>query len=125
VLRLIGEGGALAAVAAVGGGTIRAVDQGVFATGEGPAYAAWNDWQGVAGDGPLNLVRAAVVAANAHNAQPWLFRIDVNGVDLFADTSRGTGANGRTARAGGQADAGHPTGARGHPARAGRRAHVR
>lgn len=92
VLRVVGGVGALAAVAAIGGGTVRAVDQGVFATGEGPAYAAYGAWRGNDGDGPLNLVRAAVLAANAHDAQPWLFRLDAGGVDLFADPARGLGA---------------------------------
>ena len=93
VLRVVGGAGAFVAVAAVVGGGVRAVDQGVFATGEGPAYAAWGDWPGQSGDGPLNLVRAAVLAANAHNTQPWLFRVDASSLDLFADTARGTGAN--------------------------------
>lgn len=90
VLRVVGGTAAFIAVAAVVGGTARAVDRGVFATGEGPAYAAWLD-QG--GEGPLGLVRAAVLASNAHNTQPWLFRVQASGIDLFADTTRGTGAN--------------------------------
>jgi len=92
-LRVVGGTGAFIAVAAVGGGGVRAVDQGVFETGQGPAYSAWDNWRPTTGDGPLNLVRAAVLAANAHNAQPWLFRVEPSGIDLFADTTRGTGAN--------------------------------
>jgi len=90
VLRVVGGTAAFIAVAAVAGGAARAVDRGVFATGEGPAYAAWLE-QG--GEGPLSLVRAAVLASNAHNTQPWLFRVEPTGIDLFADTTRGTGAN--------------------------------
>lgn len=93
LFRVVGASGALVTVVAVGGGAVRAVDQGVFATGDGPAYAAWGDWRGQTGDGPLNLIRAAVLASNAHNAQPWLFAVDATGVDLFADPTRGTGAN--------------------------------
>ncbi len=90
VLRIVGGTGAIVAVAAVAGGTARAVDRGVFATGEGPAYAAWLE---KGGEGPLSLVRAAVLASNAHNTQPWLFRVEPTGIDLFTDTTRGTGAN--------------------------------
>jgi hypothetical protein len=89
ILRVVGGAGAGAVVAVVGGGSVRAVAQGVFATGEGPAYAAWQEDRG---DGPLALVRAAVLAANAHNTQPWLFRVGASGIDLFADPARGAGA---------------------------------
>lgn len=37
------------------------------------------------------MVRAAVLAANAHNAQPWRFRVATDRIDLFADTSRTIG----------------------------------
>lgn len=63
----------------------------MFATGTGPAYAAW-DALGTPGGGPLALVRAAVLAANAHNAQPWHFRVAPDRIDLYADTSRSIGA---------------------------------
>lgn len=92
VLRLAGGVGAFVAVVAVGGGAVRAVDQGVFATGEGPAYAAWGDVDAFGAGDPLSLVQAAILAANAHNTQPWLFRVDPSGIDLFADTARGNGA---------------------------------
>jgi nitroreductase len=44
------------------------------------------------GDGPLSLVRAAILAANAHDTQPWLFRIAADRIDLFADRTRTIGA---------------------------------
>jgi len=84
-------GGATLVVLA-GGAVWRAVDQGVFAIGDGPAYEAWQNWQSEADGGTLALVRAAILAANPHNTQPWLFRIGENEVDLFADTSRNIGA---------------------------------
>lgn len=93
LLRIVGGTSAFIAVTAVVGGGARAVDQGVFETGQGTAYLAWDDWRPKAGEGPLDMVRAAVLAANAHNAQPWLFRVEPSGIDLFADTTRGTGAN--------------------------------
>jgi nitroreductase len=37
------------------------------------------------------MVSAAVLAANAHNAQPWHFRVATDRIDLFADTTRGLG----------------------------------
>ncbi len=40
---------------------------------------------------PLNLVRAAVLAASAHNTQPWLYRLTTNRVDLYAVTARNIG----------------------------------
>jgi hypothetical protein len=69
--------------------TWRAVDQGVFSTGEGPAYDAWDVWR--SGDGLIALVRPAILAANAHNTQPWVFELGTDRIDLFADTSRSMG----------------------------------
>jgi nitroreductase len=37
------------------------------------------------------MIGAAVLAANAHNAQPWHFRVATDRIDLFADTSRSLG----------------------------------
>jgi hypothetical protein len=78
-------------VLVVGGGVYRAVDQGVFAAGTGPAYAAWTDWPSAA-EGPLRLVQAAILAANPHNTQPWLFRVTDEQIDLYADSNRHLGA---------------------------------
>jgi nitroreductase len=86
-------------LAGVGAGTLvflmgglawRAQDQGVWSTGQGPAYQPWSDWHS-ATTGPLNLVRAAILAANAHNTQPWLFHVTDTRIDLYADTSRHIG----------------------------------
>ena len=90
-LRIAGVGAGTLAVTGAGGLTWRAVDKGVFATGTGPAYAAWNESR-TPGGGALGMVSAAVLAANAHNAQPWRFRVRGDRIDLFADTSRGLGA---------------------------------
>jgi hypothetical protein len=84
-----------AGVAAVGltaAGAWRAWDQGVFSSGEGPAYAAWDTWRSDAPSPVHRLVRAAVLAANPHNTQPWRFRVTPSSVDLFADRTRNIGA---------------------------------
>lgn len=82
-------GGAALAVA-IGGGIWRAADQGVFSTGEGAAYAAWEHGHEAQG-GPLNLVRAAILASSAHNTQPWRFCLGPGRIDLFADLNRNLG----------------------------------
>jgi hypothetical protein len=91
-LRTTGRDVALVAVTAGGFGLWRATNQGVFATGEGSAYAAWDDWAGKPGSGSLNLVRAAILAANAHDSQPWLFHVGPDRIDLYADERRNLGS---------------------------------
>ena len=89
---LKGAGAALVLVA--GGGVYRAADQGVFSTGRGPAYEPWSDR--LDARGPMALVSAAILASNAHNSQPWLFRATGTQseprIDLFADRERNIGA---------------------------------
>jgi nitroreductase len=82
--------GSIAAVG-VGGTTWRAADQGVFSTGSGAAYVAWDEWN-PPGDDVIHLARAAVLAASAHNAQPWLFRLSPDRIELTPDLSRNLGA---------------------------------
>lgn len=76
----------------VGGGLVwRAFDRGVFSVGEGIAYQPWHDWQTYKGKDPLALVSAAILAANPHNTQPWLFQVSDSRIDLYADTKRQIG----------------------------------
>jgi hypothetical protein len=63
----------------------------VFSTNRGSAYEPWRAWNDQAGGVPLSLVRAAVLAASAHNSQPWLFRLASNRIDLYAATARNIG----------------------------------
>lgn len=91
LIGMIGLAAGSAAVAGAGGLTWRAVEEGVFATGTGPAYAAWEQWN-PPGHDVLNLVRAGVLAASAHNTQPWLFRVARDHIDLYADPGRGMGS---------------------------------
>jgi hypothetical protein len=80
-----------ACVVLVAGTLYRAYDQGVFNTGQGSAYGAWREWDTEAGGVPLALVRAAVLATNAHNTQPWLFRVSSDRIDLYAVLDRNIG----------------------------------
>ena len=89
-VRRAGVGLATVAVAGIGALSYRAYDQGVFQVGQGPAYAPWSDWN--QRKGLLALVGAATLAANAHNAQAWLFQLAPNRVDVFADRSRNIGS---------------------------------
>jgi hypothetical protein len=83
--------GGTALVLVAGGGVWRAVDRGVFSTGQGAAYEPWQDWRTNKAEGSLALVQSAILAANPHNSQPWLFRVSEIQVDLFADMSRNIG----------------------------------
>jgi hypothetical protein len=82
--------GAGTLVLVAGGVVWRASDQGVFSTGQGLAYQLWDDWR-TPTSGPLNLVRAAILAANPHNSQPWLFHVTQTQIDLFSDRRRTLG----------------------------------
>ena len=56
---------------------------------EGDAYAPWGLWNDPSLRGaPLALVAAAVLAANPHDTQPWLFRISGDAIEVLADLSR-------------------------------------
>lgn len=86
------QGAGAVSVLVVGGSVLRACDRGVFAVGEGPAFAPWHDWRSAASSGPLRLVQAGILAASPHNSQPWLFRVSADCIELFADAGRQLGA---------------------------------
>ena len=86
------KGAGAITVLVAGGGVWRAYDQGVFSVGEGPAYEPWQNWRNNSPDGPLVLVRAAILAASPHNTQPWLFKITNSRIELYLDTARNVGA---------------------------------
>jgi nitroreductase len=85
------KGGGVITVAVLGGGVWRAYDHGVFSTGHDPAYEPWKDWRTASGNGPLALVRAAILAASPHNTQPWLFKVSNSAIELYIDTTRNVG----------------------------------
>ena len=85
---LIGGAGALL-LAGLGW---RAWDRGVFAAGEGAPFDPWNEWRGHAGEGPRQTLRAAILAANPHDTQPWLFQPAGDSITVLADRSRNLGS---------------------------------
>jgi hypothetical protein len=85
------KGAGVVTVVVASGGVWRAYDQGVFRAGEGPAYEPWKDWRDT-NDGPLTLVRAAILAASPHNTQPWLFKVADSSIEMHIDTRRNVGA---------------------------------
>src|SRR5271157_1674233 len=86
---LIGGGAFALALAGLG---YRAWDRGVGSAGEGSAYEPWRTWEGVADDGLLRPVRAAILAANPHDTQPWAFAVGPEAIEVFADRSRNLGS---------------------------------
>jgi len=85
---LLGGGAALV----LGGLVFRAWDRGVWSGGEGAAYAPWSDLEASAADPLTRTLRAAILAANPHDTQPWLFQIKDNSMTLFADRERHLGS---------------------------------
>lgn len=88
---LIGAG-AGAGVLAAGLG-YRIWDRGVFAAPSGEPYAPWDHWQGTAVDGLSRPLHAAILAANPHDTQPWLFEINASdSITVYADRIRNLGS---------------------------------
>jgi nitroreductase len=84
---IIGGAGALL----LGGLGYRAWDRGAFSAGEGPAFHPWRDWRGTSVDGPRQPLHAAILAANPHDTQPWLFAAQGASITVLADRSRHLG----------------------------------
>ena len=79
-LKRFGVGAGAVVIVASGGITWRALDQGVFAPGTGPAYEPWH--LDLSSGGPMSLVGAAILAANAHDSQPWAFRVTPDQIEI-------------------------------------------
>jgi hypothetical protein len=56
------------------------------------AYEPWRSWRAAGTQSPLTVVHAAVLAANAHDTQPWRFQIGSDRIDVYADVDRHLGA---------------------------------
>jgi len=85
---LTGGGAALV----LGSVAFRAWDRGVWSSGEGAAYAPWSNPEGSAADRITRPLRAAILAANPHDTQPWLFQVKDDSITLFADRARHLGS---------------------------------
>jgi hypothetical protein len=90
LLKGFGLGAMTVMVAGVGVGSYRVYSNGVLDSGDGAPYDPWSHWR--EDQGTLGMVAAAILAANPHNSQSWLFAVTPASVDVFADLSRRTGA---------------------------------
>ncbi len=82
-----------AVILACAGGMLRAVDVVGRPLADGDAYAPWRLWNDPSIRGaPLALVAAALLAANPHDTQPWLFAVRADAIAVFADLKRNLGA---------------------------------
>lgn len=70
----------------------RAWNRGVFAGHDTAAYQPWKDWQGTAGEETRRPLHAAILAANPHDTQPWLFAPEGNSIIVIADRARHLGS---------------------------------
>lgn len=87
--RFIKGPGGLAAL--IGSGFLRHSSRdGVWSVGKGVAYEPWYTWE--QGDGQEKLLHSAILAANAHNTQPWRFHAEPSVITVSADLERHIGA---------------------------------
>jgi hypothetical protein len=56
------------------------------------AYEPWRSWRAAGIQSPMTIVHAAILAANAHDSQPWRFQIGSDRIDVYADADRHLGA---------------------------------
>lgn len=70
----------------------RVWDRGVFSGVQGEAYAPWGKWRGSIADGVRRPLNAAILAANPHDTQPWLFEPHDASITVWADRARNLGS---------------------------------
>ena len=88
--RAMTAGGIGAAI--VAGLGYRVWDRGVFSGVQGEAYAPWGKWRGSIADGVRRPLNAAILAANPHDTQPWLFEPHDASITVWADRARNLGS---------------------------------
>ena len=64
---------------------------GYYSAESGDAYAPWS-FPGTESRPEMVAARAAILAANPHNSQPWALHVTTAGIDLHADFTRNLGA---------------------------------
>jgi hypothetical protein len=81
-------------IAALGSRAVRAAesDPQLNLPNRRAAYEPWYSWRADAPKSAVAIVHAAVLAANAHDTQPWKFCIDAERIDVYADMDRHLGA---------------------------------
>lgn len=86
----IGTGIAAVAALAAGGFAWRAWRNEIRRPGEGAAFQPWRSWG--RGNGREKLIHSAILAASAHNTQPWSFREERDTITVLADFERHIGS---------------------------------
>lgn len=78
-----------ASLAALGGAA--ADEPGLNLPNRRAAYEPWASWNPAAPMSARSVVHSAVLAANAHDTQPWIFHVDPDRIDVCADLTRNLG----------------------------------
>ena len=89
--RALLTGGAGAVALVLAGLGYRGWDRGLWSGRRRNGILPWSDWEGEAARRRQRPLRAAILAANPHDTQPWLFEVDENAITLFADRARNLG----------------------------------
>lgn len=82
----------VATILVANGRVWRAFAQQAQEYGTGPGFLPWTTWRDADAKGPLAFVAAAILASNAFNSQPWIFKVQESGIEVYADTRRNLGA---------------------------------